>query len=1007
MNLADLIKEYIAEAQEHFATAEDDILSLEQLDASHSKETINRLFRALHTIKGGAACVNFDSVKEFAHAMENIAGLLREGVLEANSEIAQTLLEGLDKLKGAVLSGKGDLEDSDSILERLRHIAQLPMNRNALNTESFVPISKCIFDLKHVNTADVKEQGLHIFEFTLDAVVECKRKTCTAAELLECFVSLGTLLASTPDQSLFLNGEPGFSKCSILLATMIDDHEVLFPGLQIEPISFIHYAPEDFPPFEGEVKKIVTEIPIAASIFPQLTQITEQKRFQQTPTLVAASPRAEQNMRIPVEIADKLMNLAGELVVVRNRNAQVIASGNSRDISAVNQRLDVVTSDIQRTIMRTRMQPIGNVFGRFSRVVRDLGRSLGKEVELEIRGADVELDKSIIDGIVEPLTHLVRNAVDHGIESPEERKQKIKPAVGHITLTAQHLAGLVNIEVTDDGKGINPQKLREVAVEKGLLTHNQVELLSDREALNLIFMAGFSTAKEITEVSGRGVGMDVVRASLQKLGGVVEIESIFGQGSTISIRLPLTLAIIPAIILAAEDQCFAVPQVSVVEVVWLHGDEIYQSIQKIDESEVYWLRGKMLPLIRLSTVLKIQSSFTDPQTGLKIRERRAEMPDRRQNSDFHDTNARSGIRERRTSVENSLYIIVLRVGSDSFGLCVERIVDTEEIVVKPLHERLKASKVYAGATVLGDGATALILDVSELARTGGIRCEKTENRSMQVRSSIDELQRMLVFTNGKERFAVPLCLLMRVDEISTQEVQVATGRELLSFRDSLIPLLRIEHAIPGIASAYDDDFIHAIIPRIGTPVGIAAAQIIDIVEIDNNTLIHSNNQSAIIGTQNINGHATTLLDLCVLINILEPSWMSSFDKPKENRRRVLLVEDSPLYCALASSYLRSLGLEIITAANGNEALDLIMLGGVDGIISDIEMPVMDGFDLARRLKADKSFQQIPLLGISSMDEKTVRPRALDAGFDEFRSKSNLPLLGETIESLLSLSERRV
>jgi len=278
---------------------------------------------------------------------------------------------------------------------------------------------------------------------------------------------------------------------------------------------------------------------------------------------------------------------------------------------------------------------------------------------------------------------------------------------------------------------------------------------------------------------------------------------------------------------------------------------------------------------------------------------------------------------------------------------------------------------------------------------------------MQVRSSIDELQRMLVFTNGKERFAVPLCLLMRVDEISTQEVQVATGRELLSFRDSLIPLLRIEHAIPGIASAYDDDFIHAIIPRIGTPVGIAAAQIIDIVEIDNNTLIHSNNQSAIIGTQNINGHATTLLDLCVLINILEPSWMSSFDKPKENRRRVLLVEDSPLYCALASSYLRSLGLEIITAANGNEALDLIMLGGVDGIISDIEMPVMDGFDLARRLKADKSFQQIPLLGISSMDEKTVRPRALDAGFDEFRSKSNLPLLGETIESLLSLSERRV
>lgn len=1007
MNLTDLIKEYVAEAQEHFATAEDDILSLEHADPSQSKEAINRLFRALHTIKGGAACVDFDRVKEFAHAMESIAGMLREGTLVANSEIAQTLLEGLDKLKGAVLSGKGDLEDSEAILARLHHIAKIPWGNKSAATEITTPKPKTCFDLRYINTAEAKEQGLHIFEFTLDVAEECNRKKCSAAELLESIVSLGNLLAANPEASSFSNGAPGITISSLLLATMIDDHEVLFLGLQIEPISFIHYAPEDFPPFQGESKKMVSETPPVSIPSIQSPMAIERKTIPQAPSSTpTTTPRAEQNMRIPVEIADKLMNLAGELVVVRNRNAQVIASGNAREISAVNQRLDVVTSDIQRTIMRTRMQPIGNVFGRFSRVVRDLGRSLGKEVELEIRGSDVELDKSIIDGIVEPLTHLVRNSVDHGIESPEERKQNSKPAVGHITLSAEHLAGLVSIQVSDDGKGINPQKLREVAVEKGLLTHSQADSLSDREALNLIFMAGFSTAKEITEVSGRGVGMDVVRASLQKLGGVVEIESSIGHGSTISIRLPLTLAIIPAIILAVEDQCFAVPQVSVIEVVWLHGDEVYQSIQKIDESEVYWLRGKILPLIRLSKVLSIQRSFTNPETGEKAMDRRAEMPDRRQNGNSFDTNARTGVRDRRISLINSLYIIVLRVGNDSFGLCVERIVDTEEIVVKPLHKRLKASKVYAGATVLGDGATALILDVSELARKGGIRCEKTESRALKARSSIDELQRMLVFTNGKERFAVPLCLLMRVDEISVQEIQIAMGREHLSFRNSLIPLLRIENAIPGITGAYHDDFLHAIIPRIGAPVGIAAARIIDIVEIDNNTAIHSSNQSAIIGTQIINGHATTLLDLCVLIKTLDPGWMPSLDHTSTDKKQVLLVEDSPLFRVLATSYLRSIGLDIITAPNGKEALDLLQQGRIDGVISDIEMPVMDGFDLARRIKSDKAMQHIPLLGISSMDEKTIRPRALDAGFDEFRSKSNLPLLGETIELLLSLSPRR-
>jgi len=1003
MNLASLIKEFTAEALEHIVTAEEDVLALEE--GSSDKETVNRLFRALHTIKGGAACVNFDEIKKFAHVMESLAGKLRDGTLSVTPQITQAMLEGVDKLKTGILSGKGQIDDAELILEQLHGLAQLNSVANVTCSETPKISATAIFDLGKLDTSEAREQGLHVFELTLDAVQECKRSSCTPAQLLATLNSIGTVLASKPETSAFTDDSPALTLCSFIIATMIDDSDVLFPGLQIEPISFIHYTPEDIP--------VATLSSAGASLPPEpmVEPLVAPSISSPAAALPAQNPSAarspEQSVRIPVEIADKLMNLAGELVVVRNRSMQVQASGNAREISAVNQRLDVVTSDIQRTVMRTRMQPIGNVFGRFTRVVRDLGRSLGKEMELEISGSEVEFDKSIIDGIVEPLMHLVRNAVDHGIESPEERKQSGKPALGRIRLMAQHQAGMVNIQVQDDGKGIDAEKICDAVVEKGLMTRSQVENLSVREALALIFLPGFSTAKQITEISGRGVGMDVVKASLQKLGGIVEIQSVVGQGSSISISLPLTLAIIPAIILAVGNQCFAVPQVSVIEVVWLHGDEVFQSIQQIDASEVYWLRGKMLPLIRLSKVLKIEPTCLDPETGLEFPDRRAQASDRRQNEVERNDSERSGVRDRRVSLDNSLYIIVLRIGSDSFGLCVERIVDTEEIVVKPLHDRLKLSKVYAGVTVLGDGTTSFILDVSELAHTGGIRCEKAESRSVKAISNQDEMQKMLVFTNGSERFAIPLCLLMRVDEISCGEIQMAVGREYLRFRDALIPLVRIEQALPGISSHYQSDYIYAIIPKIGQPVGIAASSIIEIAEVDSNTLTHCTDHAAIIGSQIVNGFATTLLDLCTLVNLVEPGWMATLDQAGDAKIRVVLAEDSLLYSALLASYLRGMGMDVQTGINGKEVLEIIKLGGVDCVVSDIEMPVMDGFDLARQLKSSEVWREIPLVGISAMDEKLMRPRALAAGFDEFRSKNNLPLLGETILALLAQTARRV
>jgi two-component system, chemotaxis family, sensor kinase CheA len=1013
MAQSEFIKEFFAEARENLQTAEEDVLALEQAGPNRDAEMINRLFRSLHSIKGGAACVNLSKIKELAHAMENVVGMIRDGTLAPTHEISQSLLDGLDKLKTCIeTSDENPLSDAEPLIVSLGNIVKNSKNIDKSSAPSIGKKSPDvhIFDLTLYDLSIVKTQLLHVYEFTLDITLECKKCNCTPAELYQKLSSVGSIIADTTSNKTSSGSIP----CSFLLATMIDDPEILFPGLDISPISFYSYKTEEIPAQNGLNQKIPAEIkPVAVEekiIEKQSLPIkndSASKPISETDAKHTGAHTEEQAVRIPVELLDKLMNLVGELVVVRNRNAQLLAAGNAQELSVVSQRLNAVTSEIQMTVMQTRMRPVGGVFNRFTRVVRDLSRKLGKEIELDISGGDVELDKSIIDNIAEPLTHLVRNAADHGLESAEDREHAGKSAIGRIRLSARHQAGMVNIQVIDDGKGMDPRVMRAAAVKKGICTREKADAMTDREALELILLPGFSTAEKVTDLSGRGVGMDVVKTSLQKFGGIIEIQSVLGAGTTISINLPLTLAIIPAIILTVEGQYFALPQVNVNEVVWLHGDEVYQSIQQIDDKEVYWLRGKMLPVLRLSRVLEIKRTYIDPETSEQKPERRIEASDRRQTSYDVHKDKRKGPVDRRISIFNSLYIIVLQVGGDRFGLCVERIVDTEEIVVKPLHERLKTCRVYAGVTVLGDGSTALIIDVPELAQTGGMRCDRTDTSSVKTHKSNDDRQKMLVFSEGgNERFALPLSMLLRVDEVSIKEIQSAGGHEYLRFRNSVIPLMRIEKVIRGISANKKSDYIFAIIPRIGKPIGIAAAEIIDIFDLENSIEPGPADQNLIIGSQLVDGHITTILDLCALIEAAEPGWLSSVEKNKINKRRIVLVEDSSFFRALLGSYLRGMGVDVKAAVNGREALDIIESTQIDGIVSDLEMPVMDGFELARHLKSHEPLNLLPLIGISAMDEAIARPRALDAGFDEFCSKSNLPLLVKSIEDIMSKVKRR-
>ncbi len=454
----------------------------------------------------------------------------------------------------------------------------------------------------------------------------------------------------------------------------------------------------------------------------------------------------EDTLRVNVGLLDTLMNLAGELVLSRNQFQAAIVQNNHRMLNSAGQRLSQVTSEIQDAIMRTRLQPIENVFGKLPRVVRDLSNSLGKEVQLDIRGKEVALDRSLVEGLSDPLTHMVRNAIDHGIESPAERRRNGKDAAGTLRVEARHEAGQVVIEIADDGKGIDVERVSQAALARGLITAEQLKAMTAQDQVALIMLPGLSTAEKVSDVSGRGVGMDVVKTNLDRLGGQVEINSTPGQGSQFRIKLPLTLTIIPALIVSAEHERFAIPQINVEELLRIRAEETKRRIEVVGGTEVLLLRDRILPLLRLDDFLGVLPTYADGKTGHVELDRRAGLADRR--SPRHSLDGEEKLEAkvedaagpaempisrrsegRRSSLSGNLEIAVITTGRFQYGLVVQAFHNTEEIVVKPLGHHLKESREYAGATILGDGAVALILDAAGLAAKAELTAVSATPRS--------------------------------------------------------------------------------------------------------------------------------------------------------------------------------------------------------------------------------------------------------------------------------------
>ncbi len=553
----------------------------------------------------------------------------------------------------------------------------------------------------------------------------------------------------------------------------------------------------------------------------------------------ARPPVADTNIRVDVGLLDRLMTLVGELVLARNQILQYTATQKDVTFLGTTQRLNLITTELQEGVMKTRMQPIGNVWNKFPRVVRDLAVTCGKQVRLEMEGQETDLDKTIIEAIKDPLTHIVRNSVDHGIESPAVRTATGKPAEGCLRLRAFHEGGQVNIEIADDGAGIDPERVKRKALERGLITPDRAARMTDREAHQLIFLPGFSTAEKITNVSGRGVGMDVVKTNIEKIGGTIDLQSQPGHGTKLKIKIPLTLAIIPALVVTCGGDRYAIPQVSLLELVRLDGEQARRGIEKVHGAPVYRLRGRLLPLVFLDRELRVSPPA--------------------------DTDV--------------LNIVVLQADDRQFGLVVDGICDTEEIVVKPLDQQLKNIPVFAGATIMGDGKVALILDVLGLAQSAGVVSEVRDrvlgDVTARPHETADDSQALLLLGLGSShRLAVPLSLVARLEEIPTGEVERADGQEVVQYRGQIMPLIRLADQLGGGADAAADLLQVVVFTQNGRSVGLVVDRILDIVETSVRTL-HPPRRAGVQGSAVIQDRVTDLLDVPGVIRAIDPEFFTS------------------------------------------------------------------------------------------------------------------------------------
>ena len=658
---------------------------------------------------------------------------------------------------------------------------------------------------------------------------------------------------------------------------------------------------------------------------------------------------ASHSIRVHVDTLDQLMTTVSELVLTRNQLLEIVRRHEDSDFKAPLQRLSNVTAELQEGVMKTRMQPIGNAWQKLPRVVRDLSAELGKQIELEMQGAETELDRQVLELVKDPLTHLVRNCADHGIETPPERLAAGKPEKGRIRLSACHQGGHIVIEIADDGRGLDLTRIRAKALEQGFVDEAALAAKSETEVGNLIFLPGFSTAREVTSISGRGVGMDVVRSNIEQIGGTVDLRSTPGAGIAFAIKIPLTLAIVSALIVEAGGERFAIPQLSVLELVRAsNGGE--HRIERIQDTPVLRLRNRLLPLVRLKEVLRIGESNGEGRKG---------------------------------------FIVVTQVGAQTFGIVVEGVFHTEEIVIKPMSSRLRHIAAFSGTTILGDGTVIMILDPNGIAQALGRAVPMAQSEQIDIDDGLDvhdeDLTSLLVFRAGSQQpKAVPLSLVARLEEIDCRRFEISNGHCLVQYRNQLMPLLRVDTR-GGVKQDGTQPIL--VFSNNDRCMGLIVDEIVDIVEQRLNIEVASE-RPGVLGYAVVKGSATEIIDLGHFLPQAYADWFHRRDaRSVALARKIMLVDDSAFFRDMLAPLIKAAGYQVLAVASATQALAAIKSGArVDVVVTDIEMPGMDGFGLALALRDNPATASIPVIALSAMVSADAVERGREVGFHDFVAK---------------------
>jgi len=795
----EIVQEFLVESAENLDQLDRDLLALE--NDPGSREILSSAFRTIHTIKGTSGFLAFERLEKVTHTGESLLSRLRDGRQTMTTPIADALLLMVDTVRALLTS----IEETGA--------------------EGEVPIEPVMDQIRGLMVDATSPAPAAAAEPTPEPTPES-----VPAPVAE------PVAEAAPEPT----PTPAAAKAAVRPKAEPKPHAV--PVRTKRPRKSTAAAPA------AEAGPAPVEAPLVAPVAVAAPAV----ETPAAPSVAAAAPvtdpslgqkrtAAESSLRVDVDVLDTLMRLAGELVLTRNQLMRGVIELADPALSRTAQRLNVITTDLQESIMKTRMQPIDHLWSKLPRVVRDLGSQCGRQVRLTMTGQDTEIDRALLETIKDPLTHLVRNAIDHGIEAPEVRRAAGKPAEGTLNLRAYHNSGQVVIEVADDGAGIEIDKLTAKAVERGLRSSAEVAGMSEADVLQLVFAPGFSTAKEVTKVSGRGVGMDVVKTNIEAIGGTIELDSTPGKGTVCRLRVPLTLAIVPALTIECGDDRYAVPQVSLLELVALDEARATSAIEQVAGAPVYRLRGSLLPLIDLAEVLGIRSAADSAHRGNQV-------------------------------------IAVLQAGARRFGLLVDRVVNTEEIVVKALSPRLKTIGVYSGATILGDGKVALILDVQNLARRA-LRADASDRldeafaaTSAHVDSTAERL--LIAGVGAGRRVAIPMSMVTRLEMIAVGRIESVGTREVVQYRGQIIPLMRLARYLGTYADEERPELPVAVYSRAGHSVAIVMDEIIDIVE-QHEPIRSDINDHGFVGSVVVKDQIVGLLDVESTILAADPDFFTA------------------------------------------------------------------------------------------------------------------------------------